>query len=143
MDQLFGTRLQSRDGTVLASSLNGTEFVLVYFTASWCGPCQAFTSILKDFYSAVNSSHKVCEVVVSSWDTDERQFTAYYHTMPWLAIPFSERSRRETLKQLYEVEQIPTLILLNSDGTAAVSTCRDDVQRLGVAALEDWALYKT
>lgn len=36
--------------------------------------------------------------------------------MPWLAIPFEENSLRNELANKYEVEGIPTLLLLDENG---------------------------
>mmetsp|Transcript_34264 Transcript_34264/g.59984 ORF Transcript_34264/g.59984 Transcript_34264/m.59984 type:complete len:144 (+) Transcript_34264:2211-2642(+) len=142
MDQIFGSRLVNKTGTVPASSLNGIEFILIYFSASWCPPCRTFTPHLIDFYDAVNSNRKVLEVVLVTSDKEERKFTDYYRSMPWLAIPFSNQAKIETLENAYEVTSIPRLVLINSDGTLAVDSCIEDVKNLGAAALDNWSLYK-
>ena len=50
-------------------------------------------------------------VFVSS-DKDMGQFQEYFATMPWLAIPPGDK-RKDALSKRYEVEGIPTLVLLD------------------------------
>ena len=33
---------------------SGAKFVLLFFSAGWCPPCEQFLQVLKDFYSEVN-----------------------------------------------------------------------------------------
>jgi nucleoredoxin len=42
-------------------------------------------------------------------------FREYFATMPWLAVPFDEK-RYEALSSHFEVEGIPTLVLLSPEG---------------------------
>ena len=32
----------------------GCKFVLLFFSAGWCAPCEQFLQTMKDFYSEVN-----------------------------------------------------------------------------------------
>ena len=68
------------------------------------------------------------EVVFVSSDKDMGQFQEYFATMPWLAIPPGDK-RKEALSQRYEVEGLPTLVIIdgatgetiNAKGRGAVS----------------------
>tara|TARA_B100000795_G_scaffold215032_1_gene168832 strand:- start:11 stop:283 length:273 start_codon:yes stop_codon:yes gene_type:complete len=51
-------------------------------------------------------------VVFVSSDKDMGQFQEYFATMPWLAIPPGDK-RKDALSKRYEVEGIPTLVLLD------------------------------
>ena len=33
---------------------SGASFVLLFFSAGWCPPCEQFLQVLKDFYNEVN-----------------------------------------------------------------------------------------
>ena len=50
-----------------------------------------------------------------SSDRDEAQFAEYFHSMPWLSLPFSERGRKAELSSFFEVDGIPTLIVLDEN----------------------------
>lgn len=56
------------------------------------------------------------EVVFCSFDMSAADFEEYYGSMPWLAIPFEEKSLRNELSDRYGVEGIPTLLLLDETG---------------------------
>jgi len=47
------------------------KFVLLFFSAGWCAPCEQFLQVLKDFYSEVNLTEKVVEILYVSCDNDE------------------------------------------------------------------------
>ena len=71
---LAGRKLISKFGGALppsaASSLR-TKIVLLYFSASWCGPCHQFTPMLKLFHSELKRAGANVEVVYGEY-TDPR-----------------------------------------------------------------------
>ena len=66
------------------------KIVGIYFSAHWCPPCRGFTPLLTKFYS-INSQKKNFEVIFVSSDNDEKSFSEYYHSMPWLALEYKQR----------------------------------------------------
>lgn len=54
--------------------------------------------------------------------------------MPWALIPFN----KYTLYYSYSVSSIPTLMLLNKDGTENNRNGRSDVTNKGVTAFNEW-----
>lgn len=60
---------------------------------------------------------KPFEVVFVSGDNSEEEFEDCFKTMPWLAIPFGD-SRIEYLNSRFEVEGIPSLVLVDDKGEA-------------------------
>lgn len=126
VEQLGPTLLCHRDGAVVAAptaevlkvrctehtmtqrfrtvarptALQGCKFLAFYFSASWCGPCRAFTP----------------EVVFVSADRDERSFDAYYAHHPWLSLPF-DADARTSLPSTFSVWGIPKVSVIDlSDG---------------------------
>jgi len=113
--QCLGTEFVRNDGTkVTIDELEG-KYITIAFSAHWCPPCQAFTPKLINVYKKLTEAGKPWEVIYVSSDRDEQQFKEYFGTMPWLAIPFSDRKRKEELSSFFEVEGIPTSIMLNPD----------------------------
>ncbi|EYU22493.1 hypothetical protein ABFS82_05G016100 [Erythranthe guttata] len=92
----------------------------LYFSASWCGPCQRFTPKLVEAYNELAQSNNF-EIVFISGDEDDESFDAYFSKMPWLAIPFSDSDTREKLNELFGVSGIPHLVILNEDGKILTS----------------------
>nr|6GXY_A Chain A, Tryparedoxin [Trypanosoma brucei brucei]6GXY_B Chain B, Tryparedoxin [Trypanosoma brucei brucei]6GXY_C Chain C, Tryparedoxin [Trypanosoma brucei brucei] len=114
------TNLLSKSGEVSLGSLVG-KTVFLYFSASWCPPCRGFTPVLAEFYEKHHVA-KNFEVVLISWDENESDFHDYYGKMPWLALPFDQRSTVSELGKTFGVESIPTLITINADTGAIIGT---------------------
>lgn len=47
--------------------------------------------------------------------------------MPWLAIPFENTDNRSQLTSLYGIQGIPSLILLNPDGSVITEDGRGEI----------------
>jgi nucleoredoxin len=90
------------------SLLAGKQFVLLYFSASWCPPCKAFTPVLKDFYQA---HKKNIEIVYLSSDRKVEEFVEYYGQMPWTAL--DSPPHRQALATTLQITGIPALIVLD------------------------------
>lgn len=85
----------------------------LYFSASWCRPCHAFTDTLKRFYSERKGKGvDDLEVVLISQDQHAAAYASYAATMPWLALNLEDV---DTFQQTgcKPPEAIPTLLLLH------------------------------
>jgi nucleoredoxin len=56
---------------------NKSGIVALYFSASWCPPCQRFTPILIDFYNAAKEAKCGFEIVFVSSDRGTEEFEKY------------------------------------------------------------------
>ncbi|KAH3857612.1 hypothetical protein DPMN_100223, partial [Dreissena polymorpha] len=99
-----------------------------------CPPCRSFTPALIRTYEKLKSEGKKFEIVFISSDRSEDSFTSYANTMPWGALPMGD-ARSQKLKNLYEVEGIPMLVMLDEAGTVITPDGRLAVQE-DVDALE-------
>lgn len=141
MEEVLGQRLTSRTGYASLEEVRESEFVLLYFSASWCPPCRLFTPRLMAFYNEVNQARQQAEVILVSRDRDEAEFHNYYSNMPWLAIPFASQNRIQDLVEQFRISAIPVLVLLDEQGNLAYGKCKADVESLGPAALSKWRDY--
>lgn len=115
--QQLGDTLKGKSGTVdTKTALAGKDAIGFYFSAHWCGPCRAFTPKLAGKYEELKKAGKNFEIIFISSDRDDSSFNEYHGTHPWLALPFSERKRKEQLSDFYGVQGIPTLVILGADG---------------------------
>lgn len=99
---------------VKVGSLKGKK-VGVYFSASWCGPCQRFTPKLVEVYNQLLPKGDF-EIVFVSADEDDESFAGYFSKMPWLAIPYSDSETRDRLDELFGVRGIPHLVIIGENG---------------------------
>nr|GMD21720.1 probable nucleoredoxin 1 [Ipomoea batatas] len=105
----------------------------IYFSASWCGPCQRFTPNLVTVYNELLPKGNF-EVVFVSADEDEESFKEYFGKMPWTAVPFSDTVTRKQLDDLFNVRGIPHLVILDESGKVTTEDGVDIVLEHGVEA---------
>eukprot|EP00727_Mastigamoeba_balamuthi_P007896 m51a1_g3727 putative rab11 -family small gtpase (443) ;mRNA; r:19740-22768 len=91
--------------------------------ASWAAPSQTFLPKLGDFYKTHHGT-KHFEVVYISQDRDSASFQQHYASMPWLAIPFEDKSRHSDLLAKYGVTDIPSVIVIDPDGQLIADNAR-------------------
>ena len=112
----IGTHLLTKAGKKSTEEvLQGTKYVLAYFSAHWCPPCKRFTPELAKFYTQNKEKHAF-EIVFFSLDRDADSFEEYYASMPWAAVPF-EAETRQTFAQKHGGEGIPELVVFDTEGT--------------------------
>ena len=89
------------------------ERVLLYFTASWCPPCQEFTPVLGKAFRRWAAIDRVLPVVVVPWDEEEDAFAAYASRMPFgPGLPVGAATIPR-LNAALRVQSIPTLLLVD------------------------------
>jgi len=93
----------------------------LYFSAHWCPPCRGFTPMLAQYYKTVKGLGKNLEIVFLSSDRDETAFNEYFGEMPWHALAFDERERKDDLSKKFSIRGIPTLIMLNGEDAAVIT----------------------
>lgn len=113
---LLISSVSSKESEVPLSSLEG-KIVGLYFSALWCGPCKQYTPKLVAKYKELLAAGHQLEIIFVSSDTDEESALKYFEQMPWTMVPFVDRETEARLKESFNVNSIPTLVLLDSDGT--------------------------
>jgi nucleoredoxin len=100
-----------------------------YYTASWCGPCRAFTPELVKFYNEHKNEN--FELVLISSDRDEKSMEAYAekNKMPWPHLKFDQLGAFKG-KFNHGVRGIPSVIVCDLEGNIVTNNGRD------LAALE-------
>lgn len=120
----MGKTLVSRRGEASThEALEHKTVVGLYFTASTCRPCRAFTPVLATVHRNMTlNAYKTLpmkdqlDVVVLSID---RSPVAFHDTLlqtPFLAVPFHRREVVQDLWKRYDVKKIPALIFVDANG---------------------------
>jgi nucleoredoxin len=139
LEELIGTELVDAQGDkVETSSLQG-KVIGLYFSASWCGPCRAFTPQLLEFRDRNDDKFEVVFVSSDRSSEDQQAYMKDYD-MEWPAIPFDSPLRQE-LGAKYGIRGIPSLViiddqgnLITKDGRSEMSGSDSDARK----ALREW-----
>jgi len=107
----------NQDGSTVSPSDVTGKVVGIYFSAHWCPPCRNFTPLLANKYNEIKAAGHDFEIVFVSADEDEESAKSYFESMPWKMIKYSNRDAEQELSSAFEVEGIPTLVLLGPDGS--------------------------
>ncbi len=137
MEDLLGSKFITKEGEADSSCLKSPKVVALYFSAHWCPPCRGFTPVLAKFYNEVNKDGKQLEIVFLSSDQTEDKMKAYFAEQPWICLPFGD-PHKAACSTKFGVKGIPSLVVLNKDGTAATTNGRSDVMSKGPAVFADW-----
>jgi len=113
-----GNTFVKNDGTQITSAelTASGKTIFVYFSAHWCPPCRGFTPKLAEFYNRF-SEEKDFEVIFVSKDKNQAQFDEYFATHPWFTVPYENEALRKQFAKCLPHKGIPTLAMLNSDGS--------------------------
>ena len=93
------------------------SLIALYFGASWCGPCHAFTPELIRIRDALREGGADTEVVYVSSDESELEMRRYMRSegMPWPAIDYRKLQSLPAIRSLGGMAP-PNLVLISSDG---------------------------
>ena len=139
---LTGPKLLTSTNTSVDSASHFSNFtdggvVAFYFSAHWCPPCRHFTPKLIDVYNQLKAAGKKFEIVFVSSDQDQNAFDKYYGSHPWTAIPYSELGTYgRQLSSKWNIQGIPSLIVVNGNGDLISTNGRADVMTHGANAFD-------
>merc|ERR1712232_1283954 len=101
LEKLLGSGLKSQSGSVsVTKTLGDKKAIGLYFSAHWCPPCRGFTPQLAKWYTNSLKENGM-EIVFVSSDRDESSFNSYFGEMPWLALPFDLREKKNELSAMF------------------------------------------
>lgn len=117
----FGETLIGKSGNVATSTaLADAEVVGIYFSYKncvWWDPRKP-ENYLNAKYTQLKNAGKNFELIFVSSDQEEEAFNEYYGSMSFLALPYSERQRKDDLRQefryFFREMQEPFLVLLDA-----------------------------
>ncbi len=121
-----GKTMVLKDGKLVAGDAKQTaKYTILYFSASWCGPCRANAPHSVKSYNAAVVNNPDVEVVMCSCDRDaaSAEKWAAKENMPWPFILGKDWSLIPAVKAV-SPRGIPTMILVDAEGKV-ISTGRN------------------
>jgi thiol-disulfide isomerase/thioredoxin len=113
--KLYGKTLGNQDFNWEA--LRG-KYVLVKFTASWCGPCKGeIPGMLKAYEQYHDKGLEIVSVYV--WDKlADVQHAVEEEKLPWMIVSeeLTEKANQPPQGKIYCIEGVPTMLLVDKDG---------------------------
>lgn len=93
------------------------QVFVLYYSASWCGPCHKFSPSLVEFVNKAAAQNPQMAVIMMSNDKSDAELLGYMkeQRMPWPAMPLS-RLQKTPLLLSYTKGSIPQLLVLDRDG---------------------------
>ncbi|KAE9446022.1 hypothetical protein C3L33_21977, partial [Rhododendron williamsianum] len=114
------------------SELEG-KMVGLYFSMTVHKGCLEFTPKLVQFYNKIKGLSNNFEIVLISLDDEEEPFKQGFEAMPWLALPFKDKSC-EKLARYFEVATLPTLVIVSPDGKTLNPNVAELIEEHGAEA---------
>lgn len=105
----------------------------IYFSMSSYSYSVDFTQKLVEIYKKIKEKGQDFEIVLVSLDQAEEQFNQGFETMPWLALPFNDKSNGK-LARYFDLRTLPTLVIIGPDGKTLNRNVAELIEELCVAA---------
>lgn len=114
---LRGHLVDAAGKAVDPAGLEDTQVFALYYGASWCGPCRAFSPDLVKFVNRVAPQNPRLTAVLMSSDKTDAAMYGYMKEaqMPWLAMPKSALVMSPALVS-YTKGGIPQLVVVDRHG---------------------------
>lgn len=122
---------------VSADSLAKRDFILLYYSAHWCGPCRQFTPHLVKFYNTYKAGNTF-ELIFVSCDRSASEMREYMASaaMPWPAVVFEQRGKLP-MHRYSTGNGIPCLVLLDKAGRVVSDSYNHGAYRGPVKVVQD------
>lgn len=94
------------------------QVLAFYSSASWCGPCQAFSPTLGKEYKSLKRKYDNFELVLLSSDNAAEDWKGYVidHKMPFPSLDFEKNSVKGKLSSGNKSGFIPSILIKTVDG---------------------------
>eukprot|EP00897_Mesotaenium_endlicherianum_P004737 jgi/Mesen1/4291/ME000022S03572 len=118
---------------VKVDQLKGLSIGLL-FSAHAVPAARGFTKVLNQVYRELKADGKGMEVIFFSNDDTPELWQQSLIEMGWLALPYNEQETSDALGEKFEVRDIPTLIILDSEGQLVTKDGVELIQTYGAKA---------
>lgn len=121
-------------GDTFSLSKQKGKIILINFWTTWSYPCRAEISSLKEYYTEYKE--KGFEIIGISLDHSKEKLEKYINkeSVKW-KISFSSKGWMDEVRELYGVESIPSLWLVDRKGTLRYFGLREEKLRKAIEEL--------
>lgn len=141
MEFIAGQTLVKKNKEELSADevLQEKEVIAFYFSAHWCPPCRRFTPVLADFYAKITEEGLPFEIIFVSSDESADALFDYMNEAhgDWLAVPY-DAPIVQKIKSKFNLEGIPTLVVVKKDGTLISEDATYVVEEKGPQIVREW-----
>jgi nucleoredoxin len=123
--------LVGADGKPVApAALENAGVFVLYYGASWCGPCRKFSPRLVEFVQASAAGNPRLFTVLMSNDEQDADMLEYMRDekMPWPAVPLASMRKAPFLLG-YAIGSIPNLVVVDRYGRVLASSVQGGAYR--------------
>ncbi|XP_062866776.1 nucleoredoxin-like protein 1 [Trichomycterus rosablanca] len=120
------------------------RIVMLFFGSGECGRCQDFAPTLKDFFKRLTDEFYVersAQLVLFyiSLDASEEQQEEFLKELPkrCLFLAFEDPYRKK-LEAMFEVKDIPTVVVLRPDCSVLSPNAVTEIRTLGTDCYQNW-----
>lgn len=101
------------------SGLAERDWLLLYVSASWCGPCQTFSPELVAFHRSEQQRRNL-DVLLLSWDEPDNAVGYLRQAqMPWRMIAKGDPAENRLISA-FPVDDIPALLVFDHQGALRI-----------------------
>ncbi|MCJ8748239.1 hypothetical protein PDJAM_G00162600 [Pangasius djambal] len=120
------------------------RILMLFFGSGDCERCQEFAPTLKDFFKKLTDEFYVersaqLVLLYISLDTSEEQQDRFLKELPkrCLFLPFEDPYKKE-LEVMFEVEDVPTVVVLRPDCSVLCPNAVMEICSLGTHCYQNW-----
>jgi thiol-disulfide isomerase/thioredoxin len=107
--------LSSLSGEEIVIDSIKTEYLILDFWGSWCGPCIKGFPKMKEYYRKYNGRIEIVGIACNDKVSDWKQ-AVNTHDLPWINVHNIETSDESNVAILYGIMSFPTKFIINSSG---------------------------
>ncbi|XP_029943426.1 nucleoredoxin-like protein 1 [Salarias fasciatus] len=120
------------------------RILMLFFASAACETCQQFAPTLSDFFKRLTDEFYVDRsaqlvLLYISMDQSEEQQEDFLKELPKksLFLAYEDPYRRE-LEAMFNVEELPTVVVLRPDSSVLVPNAVEEIVRLGPGCYRNW-----